>query len=270
MHIPCVPDDLWAAIEPLLKRVQPNFQRGRPRLPDRATLTGILFVLKTGIAWHDLPLTLGFGSGMTCWRRLREWQRAGIWAALHQLLLDRLHVHGQLDWSRASLDSASVAAPCGGEETGRDPTNRGKLGCKRHSIVDGQGMPLAVVLSAANVHDSQMVEPVLDAVPGVRSGRRGRPKRRPLKLHADKGYDYRRCRDACRRRGIALRIARRMIESSSHFGRHRWVIERTLSWLNRFKQLKVRYERCADVHLALVVLTCALICLRRLPPALPA
>lgn len=261
MHLPTVPDELWVAVEPILP-AHATPRRGRPRIPDRAALAGILFVLKTGIPWHHLPLALGCGSGMTCWRRLRAWQQAGVWTALHRLLLDRLHADGQLDLKRASLDSATVAAPCGGEDTGRDPTNRGKLGCKRHLVVDGRGVPLGVVVSAANVHDSRMFESALDAVPGIRNGRRGRPQRRPLKLHADKGYDFQRCRSACWRRGIKPRIARRGVESRSTLGRHRWVIERTLSWLNRFKRLKLRYERCVDVHLALLFLACALICLR--------
>jgi transposase len=264
MHVPTVPDDLWAVVEPLLPQHRTP-RRGRPRLPNRAVLAGILFVLKTGIAWHHLPLALGCGSGMTCWRRLREWQQAGVWSSVHRLLLDRLHAQGQLDLTRASLDSATVASPCGGQDTGRDPTNRGKLGCKRHLVVDGLGIPLGVVVSAANVHDSRMFEAALDAVQGIRNGRPGRPRRRPLKLHADKGYDFLRCRQACWTRGITPRIARRGVESSSTLGRHRWVIERTLSWLNRFKRLKVRYERCAEVHLALLTLASALICLRRLP-----
>jgi IS5 family transposase len=106
-----------------------------------------------------------------------------------------------------------------------------------------------------------MLAPTLDAVPGLRSGRRGRPRCRPGKLHADKGYDHRRCRRECRDRGITPRIARRGIESSAHLGRHRWVVERTFAWLARFRRLTVRYERRADIHLAFTTLACALICM---------
>ena len=105
-----VPDDLWAAIVPLLPREAPKPKGGRPRLPDRAALTGILFVLKTGLPWEYLPAEMGCGSGMSCWRRLRDWQEAGAWAALHRVLLERLHGAGQLDGRRAALDSASVPA----------------------------------------------------------------------------------------------------------------------------------------------------------------
>jgi IS5 family transposase len=126
-------------------------------------------------------------------------------------------------------------------------------------VVDRRGIPLAIRQSAANVHDSKMLEVTVDAIPPVK-GRRGRPRQRPAKLHADKGYDYPRCRQALRQRGILPRIARKGIESSERLGRHRWVVERTLSWLNRFRRLTVRYERRADIHQAFLSLGCALIC----------
>jgi transposase len=260
--MPFLPDDLWTLIEPILPPAPVRPHGGRPRLPSRQVLEGILFVLHTGISWHHLPQSLGYGSGMTCWRRLIEWQNVGVWATLHNLLLNQLHAAGTIDWSRAALDSATVASPCGGEETGPDPTNRGKLGCKRHVVVDSNGLPLAVVISAANVHDSRMLEAAIDAVPGVRNGRGGRPRKRPYKLHADKGFDCRRCRHALYVRGIVPRIARRGVECRERLGKVRWVVERTLSWLNRFKRLKLRYERRADAHTALLVLACALICFR--------
>ncbi len=128
-------------------------------------------------------------------------------------------------------------------------------------MVDRRGIPLAIRQSAANVHDSKMLEATVDAIPAVK-GRRGRPRQRPVKLHADKGYDYPRCRQALRQRGIRPRIARKGIESRERLGlgRHRWVVERTLAWLNRFRRLTVRYERRADIHQAFLSLACALIC----------
>jgi transposase len=92
-----LPDDLWTIIRPLLPLEPPNFKGGRPRLPDRAVLTGILFVLKTGCPWQSLPRELGYGSGSTCWRRLRDWQQAGVWDRLHRLLLDRLGSRRRID-----------------------------------------------------------------------------------------------------------------------------------------------------------------------------
>jgi transposase len=110
---PLVNDELWALVEPLLPPEAPKPTGGRPRVDDRAALTGIIFVLKSGIPWEMLPQELGCGSGVTCWRRLRDWQEAGVWDRLHHTLLDRLGEADQIDWSRASLDSASVPAKRG-------------------------------------------------------------------------------------------------------------------------------------------------------------
>ena len=114
-------------------------------------------------------------------------------------------------------------------------------------------------MSAANVHDSRVMLERVDAIAPVR-GKRGRPRKRPAKLHADKAYDSRALREELRRRGITPRIARRGVESSERLGRYRWVVERTISWLNRFRRLRVRYERRADIHLAFLHIGCALIC----------
>ena len=113
--------------------------------------------------------------------------------------------------------------------------------------------------TAANVHDSKVLEEVVDAIEPIRKSR-GRPRKRPEKLHADKAYDFPRCRKALRNRGITPRIARRGIDSSERLGRHRWVVERTLSWINRCRRLKVRYERRAGIHQAFLSLGCALVC----------
>ncbi len=112
-------DELWEIIEPLLPPEPPKPKGGRPRVPDRAALTGIIFVLKTGIPWEMLPQEMGCGSGSTCWRRLRDWQKAGVWRRLHRALLDRLGEADEIDWSRASLDSASVAAKRGARRSAR-------------------------------------------------------------------------------------------------------------------------------------------------------
>lgn len=109
-----------------------------------------------------------------------------------------------------------------------------------------------------------MLGATLDAIPGVRSGKRGRPRHRPKKLHADKAYDSRRCRDECRTRGILPRIARRGVDSSSHLGRHRWVVERTHAWMSPCRRLVVNYKEREDIHVAFVTLGCALVCLNQI------
>jgi transposase len=114
-----VTDELWEIVEPLLPPEPPKPRGGRPHVPDRAALTGIVFVLKTGIPWEMLPKEMGCGSGSTCWRRLRDWQEAGVWERLHRALLDRLGQTDEIDWSRACLDSASVPAKRGARRSAR-------------------------------------------------------------------------------------------------------------------------------------------------------
>lgn len=266
MSSPLVPDDLWEAIEPLLPREPPKPKGGRPRIPDRAALGGIIFILRTGAPWRLLPRELGRGSGWTCWRRLRDWQANGVWQRLHTTLLNWLGDAGAIDWSRASVDSVSVRAKRDGEETGRNPVDRGKRGSKYHLVVDRRGIPLSVLITAANTADLSQLEPLVDGIPPI-VGPRGRPGRsrfRPDKLHVDKAYDSAEKRRALLRRGIIPRIARRGVESSERLGRYRWVVERSLAWLLGFRRLGVRYERRADILRGLLQLACALICVRYL------
>lgn len=110
MAAPLVSDELWALVEPLLPPHPPRPKGGRPPIPDRACFTGIVFVLKTGIQWEDLPQEMGCGSGMTCWRRLRDWQRAGVFDRLQELILARLEGARCLDWSRAVVDASLIRA----------------------------------------------------------------------------------------------------------------------------------------------------------------
>ena len=131
-------------------------------------------------------------------------------------------------------------------------------------VTDAEGTPLGLTISPANRHDSRMAAATLDAVPPVSGGRRGRPRRRPGKLHADKAYAGRPVRTALRQRGITPRIARPGVDSSKRLGRHRWVVERSFAWMARFRRLVVRYERRADIHLAFATLAAALICLSQI------
>jgi transposase len=123
MDKPIIDDELWRRLEPLLP--QPNARRekfpGRKPVPDRAALNGIVFVLRTGLRWRDLPAEMGCGSGVTCWRRLRDWQEAGVWDRLHEVLLAELRAAGQIDLSRVVVDSSSVRAIGAGQKLGRTP-----------------------------------------------------------------------------------------------------------------------------------------------------
>ena len=128
MAKPLLPDELWKRIEPLLPPTPPRPKGGRPPIPNRAALTGILFVLKTGTPWEYLPQEMGCGSGMTCWRRLRDWQAAGVWEKIWQVLLDELGEADAIDWSTSAIDSCSVRAVFGGRKRARIPRIEGKVG----------------------------------------------------------------------------------------------------------------------------------------------
>jgi len=121
MAKPLLDDGLWELIEPVIPKRPPRAKGGRPPVGDRETLTGILFVLKTGIPWEYLPKETGCGSGMTCGRRLRDWQAVGVWEKIHGVLLNTLQQADAIDWSRAIVDSASVRAVFGGRKPARIP-----------------------------------------------------------------------------------------------------------------------------------------------------
>ncbi len=117
---------LWTTLKPLLPPEPPKPEGGRPRVSDKKALRGILFILETGTPWEKLPKELGFGSGMTCWRRLREWQDAGVWETRHRRLLQALHAADELDWECSSVDSAAAPAPRGGRTRAAIPPTKAK------------------------------------------------------------------------------------------------------------------------------------------------
>ena len=146
---------------------------------------------------------------------------------------------------------------------GANPVDRGKPGSKLHLVCDATGLPLTAAVTAANVNDTTMFEALVADVPAVRTSS-GRRRTRPAKLHADKGYDSRANRAYLRRRGIRPRIARRGVESSTRLGRHRWRVERSLSWLSCFRRLQVRWDRGSGRWFAFVLVACAVVCFNRL------
>ena len=260
MAKPLLTDELWDRIEPLIpKPTSPTEKGGRPPVNDRAALTGILFVLKTGIPWEDLPQEMNCGCGMTCWRRLRDWQAEGVWDQLHQTLLAELHANEQIDWSRAIVDSGSVRAVGGGEETGPNPTDRRKLGTKHHVVTDGNGVPLEVQLSGANEHDVTQLLPLIVNIPPVR-GKPGPPRSRPDAVYADRAYDSQPAREILRWLGIKPFLAKRGEEHGSGLGKYRWVVERTIGWFHQLRRLRVRYDRRDDIHYGFFKLAACLIC----------
>jgi len=145
-----------------------------------------------------------------------------------------------------------------GPKTGPNPTDRAKSGTKRHLVTDEKGIPVAVRLSAANVHDIKEALATVEAIPPIQ-GPKGRPRKRPDSLGGDKAYDSEDFRNDLRDKGIDPHIEKRRQENGN-LGKNRWVIERTFSWLNRYRRLRIRYERRDDIHQAFLYLGCALIC----------
>ena len=157
----------------------------------------------------------------------------------------------------------STAVRCvlwgGGEATGPNPTDRAKPGSKHHIITDARGIPLAATLTGANAADITELETLVDAIPPVR-GKPGRPRRRPKALFADRAYDSEPHRRRLRLRGIRPHIARRGTAHGSGLGRYRWVVERTISWFHRPRKLRLRTDWGGEIHRALMLLCCSLIC----------
>jgi IS5 family transposase len=149
---------------------------------------------------------------------------------------------------------------------GANPVDRGKPGSKLHLVCDASGLPLTAAVTAANVNDTTMFEAVMDDIPPIRAPT-GQRRTRPAKVHADKGYDSHANRVYLRRRGIRARIARRGMESSTRLGRHRWRVERSLSWLSCWRRLQVRWDRDSGRWFAFVLLACAVVCCNRRSPA---
>src|SRR5262249_11894150 len=262
MAKPLLTDELWQRIEPLLPPPKPRRFRfpGRKPLTHRQALTGILFVLKTGINWNDLPRELNCGSGSRCRRRLAAGLEAGFWVQLHALLLDELQGADQIDWSRAAVDSSFARALGGGEETGPNPTDRGKKGTKHHAVVDAHGVPLAATVTAAKTPDVQELLEVVDQIPDL-PAKPGRPRRRPAALYGEPAYASQPHRAAPGERGTKPRLARRNTEQGSGLGVFRWVVERFFSHLHRFRKLRLRTDWTLPAHDALLKLACSLICL---------
>lgn len=262
-----VTDALWERIEPLFPPPPPRRFRfpGRRPLEYRKVLTGILFVLKSGIAWDELPAERGCGCGKTCRHYLRLWHQSGVWRKLHALLLAELNAADQIDWERALIDAGFCKAPEGGEDTGPNPTDRSKSGSKHHVLTDAQGIPLNATVTAANVNEVTQVLQVLTDMPPV-GGKPGPKRRLPDRLQGDRGYDSEPLRVLLRWLGITPVLAKRNTEHGSGLGQLRWYVERTIAWLHAFGRLRCRLDRLTELQEAFLRLACALICLRMLGP----
>lgn len=246
-----MPEELWAKIEPLLPP-RPEHPLGchNPRVPDRLAMEAILLVLRTGMQWHALKAT-GLCHPSSAYRRFREWLAAGVFFEFWRMGLLAYDALVGLDWKWMSLDGAMTKAPLGGEKTGPNPTDRGKKGTKRSLLTEGQGIPLGVVAAGANVNDHQLVQQTFDSMP-VKP-----PQGALLHLCLDAGYDCSEVRKWGDKFGLRLHIRpRRSPESvpskSLRKKARRWVVERTHSWMNRFRRVLVRWEKREDTYLAML------------------
>jgi transposase len=252
MSKPLVPDELWQLIEPLIpKKRRRRRHPGRKPLDNRKVLTGIIFVLRTGIPWEDLPQEMGCGSGMTCWRRLHQWHGQGVWQKLHRLLLNELECAHKINWERAAIDASSVRAMHGGDKTGKNPTDRAKRGTKRHLLSDATAHVLNVRSTAANRHDVNELKPLVETMPRVRCRKptdsKGRPRKRrsrayrkPKRLYADRAYDSEPHRQWLRKRKILPKLAKRNTPHGSGLGKYRWVVEQDFARMNQQGELRMR------------------------------
>jgi len=255
----------WAFIYPLLP---PPARTGRPRADDRRTIEGILYMLITGCRWQDLPSE--YGAPTTVWRRLRRWGEDGVWERMWRAALATLDQQSKLDWSIAFLDGSFAPAKKGGEKVG--VTKKGK-GTKWMVVVEGNGLPLGFHLDRATTAEVRLAEVTLDTISVHRP--RGRPRQRPEKLVADRGYDSAGFRHALRGRGIRMCIPpkRRPAKWKAKRGRpvvarkeeyrQRFTVERSFAWLGNFRRLLIRWEHLFSVYRSFFIVAVLLLCLRR-------
>jgi transposase len=243
-------DRHWAFLHPLLP---PPARTGRPRADDRRTIEAIRYVLITGCRWQDLPRE--YGAQATAWRRRKRWGEERVWERIWRAALAALDRQGKLDWSMAFLAGAFVPAKTGGEDVGL--TRKGN-GTTWMLVVDGNGLPLGFHLDSANRAEVRLAQQTLDTINVARA--RGRPKQRPEKLVADRGYDSSTLRQARRRRGIRRCIAAtrrpgtwkakrgRPVVARTDEYRQPFTVERSFAWLGTFRRLLIRWERLFAVY----------------------
>jgi len=254
-----MPDGFYDfAVKHLPEQHPPGRQGGRRRICHRVILNIIWYVEVTGCRWKDIPKLMGC-SGESARTRLRDWENAGIWDAIHRELLALLRHMGILDPSIAIIDSTQIRAVGGGDKTGPSPVDRRKKGTKFTLIVDAHGVPLVIRSAPANESDHNELMPAVEQIPEV-GGKPGRPKSHPDKLYGDAGYSSDPHRQLLRFLGVEPYIRYANGEHGSHLGTVRWVVERTISWIKGLRRMRVRYDRSETIMDAFATLAAAIIC----------
>jgi len=260
-----MPDALWARIQPLLPPRPPHpLGCHRPRVADRRAMDAIFFVLRTGCHWNALRAT-GICSSSSAHRRFQEWTHAGVFERLWALDLQEYDELREIQWGYQAMDGAMTKAPLGGKRTGPNPTDRSKRGTKRSLLMAGRGVPLGVAVAGANRVDFQLLQETLDSI----------PEECPLApadieqgLWLDKGYDFDAIHGQVRRNGYVPHIVprdaeRTLLQKIPGYRARRWPVERTISWMNRFRRILVRWEKKAVNYTAMVQLACAFIAFKQ-------
>lgn len=257
-----LPDALWDAAAPLLPAPRPKKKPGRPRMPDRQALTAIFYLLRTGCQWNALPRSLGADS--TVHDRFQEWAAAGFFERLWVAGLLEYDERCGLEWEWQAMDGAMTKAPLGQAATGPNPTDRGKAGTKRSVLTEGHGLPVGVAVAGANRHDSKLVEATLQSIPIERPEPTAE---QPQNMCLDAAYDGGPVAAILDAWGYTAHIRSRGAEKEAQqqipgYRARRWVVERTHSWMNRFRRLLIRWEKKPAHYLALIHFACAFICFR--------
>jgi putative transposase len=263
---------MWQRIEPVLPKPKSRYRGrgknrkhigGRPAANPRKVISGILYVLRTGCQWNALPKE--FGSGKTAHRYFQRWVRAGVFKRLWQAGLSEYDELKGLDWKWQAADGAMTKAPLGGEKTGKNPTDRGKVGTKRSLLVNAQGLPLGIVVRGANTPDGRLLDATLHAVPIARPDLPTTAQH----LGLDKAYSGEPCATVAEAAGYIVHVPDKVNAKQKRKrqpGRRkprRWIVEVAHSWINRFRRLLIRWEKKASNYLSLLYFACAIICWRK-------
>ena len=258
-----LPDELWERVEPILARTYPPARTGRPRADLRLVLDGIVFRMRSGCQWNQLPERFGPDSTVHGWFQcfVEDGVLEEIWAEL----VRECEALGAVQWEWQAADGVMGKSRFSGDKRGPNPTDRAKSGTKKSVIVEQQGGPLGVTIEGANVHDTKLLEQTIEAIVVER------PDAEQLVQHLclDKAYDNPTGEAACEQAGYVPHIRRIGEEKLNPAGNkthpaRRWVVERTIAWLQKCRALLIRYDKKAENYLGLIQLACALLWTRRL------
>lgn len=255
-----VPRPLWRRIKRYFPKPPRRRGRGRPPADNRAVLNGIWYVLWTGCQWKAVHRDWFGVSSSVLHSRFQSWQKAGLFDKILRAMVRFYAKKRRIRWQWQSIDSKAVPAPLGGAATGPNPTDRGKRGSKIHILVDQQGAPLAVHITGANQHDKWSADDLIFSIVVHRPGGEQH-------LCADKGYDYPDVHQTVADEGYVSHIKHRRrrgeppaecsIPGETHYPARRWVVERTLGWLNKRRSIRTRWCKKGENWLALVQFACA-------------